>query len=63
MRPEWLDGLRAKSVRKKMQQASLAASVSRNDIARGAEELGVELDEHIEFCARAMQGIAAEVAV
>ena len=37
VRPERLEGLRAKSVRKKMKQKSFAASVSREDITRGAE--------------------------
>lgn len=55
MRPEGLDGLRAKSVRKKMKQKSFAANVDREDIRRGAEELGVDLDEHIEFVAAAMR--------
>jgi putative nucleotidyltransferase with HDIG domain len=55
MRPEGLEGLKAKSVRKKMKQKSFAASVNREDITRGAEELGVDLNEHIEFVAAAMR--------
>ena len=55
MRPEGLDGLKAKSVRKKMKQKSFAAAVSREDIVRGAEELGVDLNEHIEFVAAALR--------
>ncbi len=55
MRPEGLDGLKAKSVRKKMKQKSFAASVNREDITSGAEELGVDLNEHIEFVAAAMR--------
>lgn len=54
VRPEGLEGLKAKSVKKKMKQKSFAASVNREDIVRGAEELGVELNEHIEFVAAAM---------
>jgi putative nucleotidyltransferase with HDIG domain len=54
LRPGKLDGLTASSVRKKMKQASFAAAVSREDIVRGAAELGVDLDEHIDFCIRAM---------
>jgi len=50
----------ARSVRKKMKDKAFARSVSREDILRGAQELGVDLDEHIEFCARAMQQRAAE---
>ena len=55
VRPEGLEGLKAKSVRKKMKQKSFAAAVNREDIVRGAEELGVDLNEHIEFVARALR--------
>ena len=55
MRPEGLEGLKAKSVRKKMKQKSFAAAVNREDIVRGAEELGVDLNEHIEFVASALR--------
>ncbi len=55
VRPERLEGLKAKSVRKKMKQKSFAASVNREDIVRGAEELDVDLNEHIEFVAAAMR--------
>ena len=58
MRPEGLNGLKAKSVRKKMKQKSFAANVNREDITRGAEDLGVDLNEHIEFVAAAMRGRA-----
>jgi putative nucleotidyltransferase with HDIG domain len=61
MRPERLDGMTPKSVRKKMKQASFAAAVSRDDIVRGAADLGVELDEHIAFVIAALQPIAAEL--
>ena len=55
VRPERLEGLKAKSVRKKMKQKSFAASVNRDDIVRGAEELGVDLNEHIEFVVAALR--------
>jgi len=48
----------AKSVRKKMKDKAFARSVNRNDIAQGAAELGVDLEEHIAFCIEAMKGIA-----
>ena len=41
-----------KSVRKKLKDKAFARSVSREDIENGTRELGVELDEHIEFCIR-----------
>jgi len=44
-----------KSVRKKMKDKAFARSVSREDIIEGAKDLGVDLDEHIEFCIRALQ--------
>ena len=49
VRPGGIRGMTAKSVRKKMKQKSFAASVSRDDIIRGAEEFGVDLNEHIQF--------------
>lgn len=55
VRPEGLSGMKAKSVRKKMKQASFAASVSREDMVRGAEELGVDLNAHIDFVISALQ--------
>lgn len=61
VRPEGLRGIKAKSVKKKMKQVSFAAAVNRDDILQGAEDLGVDLGEHIEFCARAMQEIEAEL--
>src|SRR5215467_10403298 len=51
----------AKSVRKKMKDKAFARSVNREDIANGAEDLGVELEEHIAFCIEAMKTIAAEL--
>jgi putative nucleotidyltransferase with HDIG domain len=54
LRPQRLEGLSASSVRKKMKQLSFAAAVNRDDIIRGAQELNVDLDEHIDFCIRAM---------
>jgi putative nucleotidyltransferase with HDIG domain len=54
VRPEGLEGLKARSVRKKLKQKSFAAAVNREDIVRGAEELGVDFNEHIEFVASAL---------
>jgi len=51
--------VKVKSVRKKMKDRSFARGVSREDIVKGAEELGVELDEHIGMVLEAMQEIAA----
>jgi putative nucleotidyltransferase with HDIG domain len=50
-----------KSVRKKLKDKAFARNVNRDDILRGAAEMGVDLDEHIDFCIRAMQAHAAEL--
>ena len=52
--PDGIRGLKAKSVRKKMKQKAFAAAVHREDITQGAEDLGVELNEHIQFVVDAM---------
>ena len=49
------------SVKKKLKDKAFARTVNRDDITRGAAELGVELSEHIGFCLEAMRGIAAEL--
>ena len=61
VRPEGLENMKAKSVRKKMKQKSFAAAVNREDIVRGAEELGVDLNEHIEFVAYALRERSGEL--
>lgn len=48
----------ARSVRKKMKDKAFARGVSREDVLLGAEELGVDLDEHIAFVIQAMQAEA-----
>jgi putative nucleotidyltransferase with HDIG domain len=50
-----------KSVRKKLKDKAFARSVSRDDVFNGAQELGVDLDAHIEFCIRAMKARAEEL--
>jgi len=61
VRPTGLDGLEVKSVKKKLKQPSFAAGVNRDDVTKGAEELGVDLDEHIAFVIAALQPIADEL--
>src|SRR5947209_6391386 len=53
-----LPGLEAASVRKKMKTRSFAAKVNREELVKGADELGVDLDEHIAFVIEAMSSIA-----
>jgi len=50
-----------KSVRKKLKDKAFARSVSRDDIINGAAAMELDLDQHIEFCIRAMQARAAEL--
>ena len=49
------------SVKKKMKDKAFARSVSRQDIIEGAQELGRPLEEHVDFCVKAMQARAAEL--
>jgi putative nucleotidyltransferase with HDIG domain len=61
MRPEKLDGMKPKSVKKKLKQKSFAAAVSREDIINGAELIGIDLDVHIQHCIDGMQQAADEL--
>ena len=54
-----IHGLEASSVRKKMKDKGFARGVNRDDIVKGAEELGVDLNEHITFVIAAMESEAA----
>jgi putative nucleotidyltransferase with HDIG domain len=56
-----IEDLTVKSVRKKLKDKAFAASVSREDIKKGAEELGVDLSEHIQFVIDAMKTISYEL--
>jgi len=56
-----LHDLKAKSVRKKMKEKAFAAAVKREDIVRGAELLGLELNEHIDNVIAAMRTVAGEL--
>jgi putative nucleotidyltransferase with HDIG domain len=47
-----------KSVKKKLKDKAFARNVNRDDIVNGAAELGVNLDQHIDFCIHAMQANA-----
>jgi putative nucleotidyltransferase with HDIG domain len=53
-----LHDVEARSVRKKMKDKGFARGVSREDVTRGAEDLGVELEAHIEFVIGAMREVA-----
>jgi predicted hydrolase (HD superfamily) len=61
VRPEGLSTLEARSVRKKLKQKSFASGVNRDDVTEGAEELGVDLDDHITIVIEALRPIAGEL--
>jgi putative nucleotidyltransferase with HDIG domain len=61
VRPDGIDSLEPKSVRKKLKQPSFAAGVKRDDVINGAEELGVDLNEHIAFVTEALRPIASQL--
>jgi putative nucleotidyltransferase with HDIG domain len=61
VRPDGIDTLTPKSVKKKLKQPSFAAGVHRDEVHAGAELLGVELDEHIQTVTDAMKPIAGEL--
>ena len=54
VRPQGLAGMTAKSVKKKMKSPSFAAAVDRDDLKRGAEDLGIDFDEHVELVIAAL---------
>jgi putative nucleotidyltransferase with HDIG domain len=61
VRPEGIETLTPKSVKKKLKQPSFAAGVHRDEVYAGAELLGVDLDEHIQTVTDAMKPIASEL--
>ena len=61
VRPTGLDGMAAKSVRKKLKNKAFAAAVSREDIQLGVEELGAELGPHIDRCIAAIADASIEI--
>ncbi len=63
VRPEGIRGLTPKSVKKKLKAPSFAAAVNRDDVRHGADELGVEFDEHVAFVVAALEERAAELGI
>jgi putative nucleotidyltransferase with HDIG domain len=55
VRPTGIVGLTPKSVKKKLKQPSFAAGVNRDEVRQGAEELGVDFDEHVANVIAAME--------
>jgi putative nucleotidyltransferase with HDIG domain len=61
VRPNGITDLTAASVKKKMKSKGFARNVKREDVERGAADLGVDLTEHIQFVIDAMKPHAAEL--
>jgi putative nucleotidyltransferase with HDIG domain len=61
VRPTGIHGMTPKSVKKKLKQPSFAAAVNRDEVRQGAEELGVDFDEHIRKVIAAMEERAGEL--
>ena len=61
VRPTGMEGMKPKSVRKKLKQPSFAAKVDREQIARGIDELGVDETEHIQLVIDALAANTSEL--
>jgi putative nucleotidyltransferase with HDIG domain len=61
VRPTGIEGMAPKSVKKKLKQPSFAAGVNRDEVREGAEDLGVDFDEHVAFVIAAMEERADEL--
>ncbi len=61
VRPNGIDDLAPKSVKKKLKDKAFAAAVSREDIQRGVEELSVDQTEHIQTCIDALRAEAGRL--
>jgi len=61
VRPDGIETLTPKSVKKKLKQPSFAAGVHRDEVYEGAELLGVDFDEHVQTVIDAMKPIAREL--
>ena len=61
VRPQGIHGMTPKSVKKKLKQPSFAAAVDREAMRRGADDLGVDFDEHLAFVIAAMEEHAGEL--
>jgi putative nucleotidyltransferase with HDIG domain len=61
VRPTGIEGMKPKSVKKKLKTPSFAAGVNRDEVHQGADELGVDFDEHLSFVIEAMATRAEEL--
>ena len=61
VRPEGIHGMTPKSVKKKMKTPAFAAAVDRDELRAGAEDLGVDFDEHLVTVIGALEERAGEL--
>jgi putative nucleotidyltransferase with HDIG domain len=61
VRPTGIEGMTPKSVKKKLKQPSFAAGVNRDEVRQGADELGVDFDEHVAFVIESMAADAEQL--
>jgi putative nucleotidyltransferase with HDIG domain len=61
VRPQGIDGMTPKSVKKKMKTPAFAAAVNRDELRAGAEDLGVDFDEHVTLVIAALEERAGEL--
>ena len=61
VRPEGIHGMTPKSVKKKMKTPAFAAAVNRDELRSGAEDLGVDFDEHVTLVIAALEERAEEL--
>jgi putative nucleotidyltransferase with HDIG domain len=61
VRPDGIETLTPKSVKKKLKQPSFAAGVHRDEVYAGAELLGVDFDDHVQTVTDAMKPISKEL--
>jgi putative nucleotidyltransferase with HDIG domain len=61
VRPQGIHGMTPKSVKKKLKTPAFAAAVNRDEVRQGAEELGVDFDEHLRFVIDALEARADEL--
>jgi putative nucleotidyltransferase with HDIG domain len=61
VRPSGLEGMSAKSVKKKMKTPAFAAAIDRDALRAGAEDLGVDFDEHLTTVIAALEARSGEL--
>ncbi|HSO74105.1 MAG TPA: HDIG domain-containing protein [Blastocatellia bacterium] len=61
VRPNGIWDLESRSVKKKLKDKAFARTVNRAEVCEGAQELAVELGEHIDFIIAALREVAGEV--